>query len=104
MSAVWFKIVTKAGAEHVGVVQGSGGKIGYAMSHLHPRTRRSQALRRMRRFVELADEGEALPCFEPKKGHVALYPDYCAAGDGKFKAVSLRGAKVELAKGPRRRR
>jgi hypothetical protein len=96
-AAVWFKITTAQGVEHVGVVQGSGGKIGYSMSHLGEKVRGDEGLKRMRRYIEMVAEKRELHIYAPAPGCVALYPDYCNETDGEPVTVSLRGARVELA-------
>ena len=80
--------------------QGSGGKIGYGFSHLEPEVRDAWSLKRLRKAIDWAERGDPTGLYEPKPGHVAVYPDYCAKTDGRKVVVKLAGAKIKLSKRP----
>ena len=109
MSATWFEIITAKGKQarprpsekHVGVVQGSGGKIGYSFSHLEKAEREAASLARLEKAIDRATKGEDTGLFEPEPGHCALYPHYCNAGDGDYLAIPLAGATARVVE-PRR--
>lgn len=95
---VWFEVTTARGATHYGPIHGSGGVIGAGATHLTAKEQQRYALERLRRQVKLANAREPLHVFEPRPGCVALYPKYGAAEDGPQVIVSLRGARVHLAR------
>lgn len=75
----WFRFVTPGSPAVTGVVQGSGGVIRYGQD---------ESTRRLRRQTKLAKEGKPLDIYEPRRGHVRVFPHYDHGGGG----------------GPRRRR
>lgn len=81
-----FEITTQDGQRHVGHVQGCGGLIAGR-----------NALERLRGQAELAAEGDALAIYEPAPGCVLLYPRMTARNPGPRVAVSLVGARIEVA-------
>jgi hypothetical protein len=64
-----------------GPVHGCGGTI-----------RGEDGLRRLRLSIRRAKDGDAIPLYEPKAGHVRMYPNYSADGDGEPVDVDLRTA------------
>jgi hypothetical protein len=65
----------------VGPVQGCGGVL-----------RWNEGRDRLQLDTERARAGEELSVYEPKPGHVRVYPDYSAAGNGDPVDVDLRTA------------
>ena len=83
----WFRFSTPGSPIVTGVVQGSGGVI---------RCGKEEATRRLRRQTRLAREGKPLDIYEPRVGHVRVFPNYSADGsDGSgepHRDVDLRHA------------
>lgn len=79
-----YTIRLATGALVTGPVQGSGGVIGsgeHNLARLQTQTRRANA-------------GEPLGIYEPRPGHVVMYPHYSAHDTGEPVEVDLRGAEV----------
>jgi hypothetical protein len=75
-----------------GPIQGNGGKLGYACSHLPAKQRDKVSLDTLLASQHiLARKGHQGRLYEPKPGCIAVYPQYCAAGDGPSVAVPLVG-------------
>lgn len=90
---VRFAIRPAGGRQVIGVVHGNGGVLGSDPAHA------AEDLRRLRVAVTRATLGDPLVgLFEPKPGHVRVYPSYSALGDGPAVDVSLVDAEVEIAK------
>lgn len=85
MSALRFRVLTAAGQQVVGPVQGCGGVLNGR-----------GALGLLLGQVERASAGEPLHVFEPVAGHCCMYPEYCAFDSGPPVYVPLAGATVEL--------
>jgi hypothetical protein len=67
---------TLAGGETItGPVKGAGGFI--------------NTLARLNAAARMAAQGRETGMYEPKPGHVAVYPDFCAWSDGRAVTVSL---------------
>jgi len=80
----WFRFSTPGSPIVTGVVQGSGGVI---------RCGKEEATRRLRRQTRLAREGKPLDIYEPRVGHVRVFPNYSADGSGEpHRDVDLRRA------------
>ena len=77
-------VITEAnGTKTCGVVQGNGG---VDVSHA-----------RLEAAVRNATRGRDTGMYEPKPGYIAMFPNYCAAANGRRVVVSLVGAHVEVA-------
>jgi len=100
MNGVTYTIKLASGEKVTARIHGAGGLIG---AELDPRTRTATHLRTylgiLRLYVTRADAGRALPCYEPKPGHVKAYvgratPD----SDGNERIIDIRGARVVSAR------
>ncbi len=86
-STRWRKLTIKeeSGREFTGQVFGSGGMV-----------QGDWALTRTRHYIELANEGEPLPIYEPKPGHCKLVL-HAGRDYDTVEVVDLRNATVEWA-------
>lgn len=90
MSPNWKPDVTRytvqlaSGEQVCGAIHGTGGLVGGGFHNLD----------RVRMMVINADRGWPLGVFEPKVGHVRMYPNATTADAGAWVDVDLRGAKV----------
>jgi hypothetical protein len=66
----------------VGAVHGAGGLIGCG----------PQNASRVRAAIKRATEGKSLNVYEPKFGHIAMYPSATTADAGPVEYVDVRGA------------
>lgn len=86
-SVTWFRFTAPGMAPVVGAVQGSGGVIRYGVD---------ESTRKMRRQTRLARSGDRLDVYEPRRGHVRVFPDYGPGGSGRHVDVDLRRASFEV--------
>lgn len=82
-----FEFLLADGRVVTGVVHGCGGVLS-----------RPGDLERLQLSIERAKEGDPLAVYEPRPGHVRVYPHYSAYHQGDHIDVGLRGATVSLAK------
>jgi hypothetical protein len=80
----------------VGTVFARGGMLGSAVLHLPKREAAQHVLGELARVQRLAARGRRTGWLEPKRGHVAMYPRFCAAEDGDRVLVPLRGTRFEV--------
>lgn len=86
-SVTWFRFTAPGMTPVVGAVQGSGGVIHYGVD---------ESTRKMRRQTRLARSGDRLDVYEPRRGHVRVFPDYGPGGSGRHVDVDLRRASFEV--------
>lgn len=91
MIAVKIRAELADGKVHVGPIMGNGGMIGSGALHAGRDRAEKQAMRVLRLCQDRAVDGRTLPVFEPRAGHVAIYPDFCAETDGPRLNVPLVG-------------
>ena len=92
----WFRFSNPGAPPVVGVVQGSGGVIRY---------NKEESTRRLRRQTKLAREGKPLDIYEPRRGHVRVFPHYDHGGRGERHVdVYLRRATFKVLATPGDRR
>mgnify|MGYP006954413309 CR=1 FL=1 len=89
--------MTHDGDIYTGPIQGGSGKLGNSALYLGLAAARDIALRGLAKQVGRAKDNRELSIYEPKPGHVAIYPDYSDESDGKPVAVSLLDDYFELA-------
>lgn len=81
-------------------IQGNGGEMGAAWSHLigkpSERLARRDEVRRLRKLAQWAEQGRALPIYEPQPGHVKVY--HGSLNDETVEIVDIRGAKVRASR------
>ena len=70
-----FRLTLANGRTVTGPVQGAGGVV--------------SDLERMKRAIRLAKEGRDTGLYEPRPGHVDVFPEFSAQGDGPRVAVDL---------------
>lgn len=89
MSAAFFLFELADGTKVTGAVQGAGGKIGGAWSHLP--TGRAAVLARERMEAIFADaaRGDPVDAHEPRPGCLAVFPEHGPRGDGPATIVVL---------------
>lgn len=97
MIAVKIRAELADGKVHVGPIMGNGGMMGSGALHVGRERAEAQALRVLRLCQDRVADGRELPVFEPKPGHVAIYPDFCAATDGKRIYIPLAGTSFTIA-------
>ena len=73
--ATRFRFTLANGRTVAGPVQGAGGVV--------------SDLERMKRAIRLAKEGRDTGLYEPHPGHVVVFPEFSAEGDGPRVAVDL---------------
>jgi len=94
---LWFRITTRAGEVVVGPVQGHGGLVGGATTHLPPARRRKIGGDRMLLAVRQAgEEGRVREFHEPEPGCCLCFPSYGAGGNGRPVVVDLAGATARV--------
>ena len=82
-----YRITTRHGRVVEGRIQGSGGMLSG-----------SGGLTTLERLATTAVYTRA---YQPAEGHVRVYPDYCAAGNGEHVGVDIRGARVGIVEAKR---
>jgi hypothetical protein len=99
MSATIFQCFSPASEPIAqGPIRGSGGMLGYAMAHCSAKDRDAESLRILLAVQRVyARKGSQNRVYEPAPGHVAVYPDYDAAGDGEPVLVPLTGTRLTIA-------
>lgn len=88
----------KSGKVYVGPIAGNGGMIGSGAAHVSHKLASKYVLNLLRLSRERAELGTRLPIFEPKPGHVAIYPDYCAETDGERVEIPFDGTILSVEK------
>jgi hypothetical protein len=92
-----FKVTLADGRQFVGPIQGNGGKIGSGSLFLGSAQARRIAQNQMDAICRLSARGFRTShyCFQPRSGHVAVYPGYSTESDGKRAAVPIKGTTFE---------
>lgn len=96
---IHIKATLATGAIHVGTIQGNGGRIGSASLHAGYALACKSALETLdlcKRLLETHPD-RALPVYEPRSGHVAMYPNDCARSQGIAIAIPLAGTSFAIA-------
>ena len=96
MIAVRIKAELATGLTIVGPIMGNGGMVGSGALCHGAESASRQAMRSLRAAQDRAADGLHLPIFEPKPGHVAIYPDYSAATDGDRIEIPLVGTTFSI--------
>lgn len=91
MIAVKIRAELADGKVHVGPIMGNGGMIGSSTLHVGRELAERQALYVLRLCQDRVADGRGLPVFEPKPGHVAIYPHFSASTDGERIYIPLAG-------------
>lgn len=92
MMIVRFRAILADGDVIIGSIQGSGGRIGSGAAYNGPEAARREAEERLAAFQRCAAEGRQIPGYEPKPGHVAMYPEE----GGPPRIVPLLGTHFEI--------
>lgn len=96
MTVVRIRAELANGEVYVGPIMGNGGMIGSGALHAGQEIAGAQAMSVLRICRRRAVDGRDLPVFEPKQGHVAIYPDFCAATDGERVYIPIDGTTFSI--------
>lgn len=91
-----FRVTLASGRIVEGPIQGNGGKLGGGSMHAGHGRARAAAIRSLDAALRAAHDGRDIGIFEPRPGHAAIYPDYCAESDGIYEPIPLEGLVYEV--------
>ena len=96
MTVVKIRAELANGEVYVGPIMGNGGMIGSGALHAGYKLAGKQASRMIRLCQDCVVDGRDLPVFEPRPGHVAIYPDFCAETDGERVYIPIDGTTFSI--------
>lgn len=79
------------GTVYVGPIQGSGGRVGSGALHAGYEAAARDAIRTLGRAQRRAAKGKDTGLYEPKPGHLAIYPNETAASAGPEVVIPIVG-------------
>lgn len=84
----------------VGPIMGNGGMLGDGASHLPPTKQAQIALHNLRAIQRFHKRGRDISrvVYAPLPGHLALYPEFCAASSGPMVPIPV-GDEITIARG-----
>ena len=96
MDVVRIRARLASGRTIVGPIMGHGGMIGSGLLHRGLEFAAFAALSRLQKLQNwVVGSGCRPPIFEPKPGHVAIYPA-SASDDGGYIAIPIKGTKFSI--------
>lgn len=94
--SVRIKATLADGRVFVGPIQGRGGRIGDATLHLGFEAAAQAAMEALRGIKRRCTTGRPLGVYEPKPGHLAIYPHESAESAGEPELVPVRGTEFTV--------